>query len=138
LSKKNKLAKLVTIRVEKEIFLKVDEVGRVFGKSKLNLFEDFTTFAFQNFDRKQLEDFFLTIMKPYRPCVYTNFSTRVSEEKEKIYREISQKANISLSNMYCNTFRYLYDFVLKNPNFAYKKMALSVVRETLKKHLDIH
>lgn len=125
--------KILSVRVNEDLFESVTELSRIFSKRKANVLNDFVQFVFANFDREQLKDFFLQIAKPRAETKVIAISVKVAPEIEEIFSPIAERANLKITHLYSNILRYMCNFALKNPEFSYKKILLNSINEALEK-----
>ena len=125
--------KILSVRVNEDLFDGITELSRIFSKRRANVLNDFVQFVFANFDREQLKDFFLQITKPRTERNLIAISVKVAPEVEEIFSPIAERANIKITHMYSNILKYMYNFSLKNPEFSHKKIVLNAINEALEK-----
>ncbi len=109
----------------------ISELSRFFSKKRCNILNDFVHFAFKNFSKEQLKDFFLDVVKPRKVNVYKEISIKISPEIEKIFKPIAENLNLKITHIYTNILIYMYNFALKNPYFSYKRIVLNAINAAL-------
>lgn len=125
--------KILSVRISEDLLDGISELGRIFSKRRANILNDFVRFVFANFDRDQLKDFFVQIVKPRTEKEFYAVSVKVAPEVEEIFSPIAERANIKITHMYSNILKYMYNFSLKNPEFSHKKIVLNAINEALEK-----